>query len=391
MGFFKKAHAGRPPTSQLVKTHYTSKPVAIPSDFLSCSKENLTPVTYTRIDFSTTPVPEYRHHYAVVLDNVLSPSECKQLIHLAEQSTGAHDPDGESQNDGWQPALVNAGAGYEVAATDYRNSDRIIWDEKEVVRRIWERCLLAPGLREDLEVIEGPEKEGILGKRAVGLGHRWKATRLNERMRFLRYGKGQFFKGIGVFCPLYRLPLSDCSSTLHRNCLVFSSSTGIYFFFSLFSNMPLVFHLLLFFLLSMFTAFHTNSPFNFLFRVPLLFHFIFLSSSEFPPSPHHPTNPPFSQPIATAHTKPLTTANAPSTHCTSTSTTLSKPRPPTPQPRPPSAAAQLPSTPPRRNLPPLPPTSAISTSIPEPAAFSSSSIGASCTRVMRCSMASSIR
>jgi hypothetical protein len=233
MGYFKKAHDGRPASHQLMKTSYTSKPVAIPSDFLSCSKANLTPLTYTKIDFSTTPLPVYQDHYAVVLDNVLSPSECQQLIHLAEQSTGAHSSDADSMDyDGWQPALVNAGAGYEIAATEYRNSDRIIWDEKEVVRRIWERCLLAPGLREDLEVIEGKGKETILGKRAVGLGHCWRATRLNERMRFLRYGKGQFFKGMGHFSVFYIVFLSQMSPQAIQklSCLSFQHRR-LYLFF----------------------------------------------------------------------------------------------------------------------------------------------------------------
>ena len=54
------------------------------------------------------------------------------------------------------------------------------------------RCLLVEQVQTDLAVIDGSEH--ILRQKAVRLGHRWKATRLNERMRFLRYGKGQFFK-----------------------------------------------------------------------------------------------------------------------------------------------------------------------------------------------------
>jgi hypothetical protein len=186
----KKARAGLLLPPQIIKTNYTSVPVPVPDSFLSSLPADAPPVTYTKIDFSTTPLPEYATHYAVILDNVLTPAECTTLIHLAERSAGSPSvPD-----NGWTPALVNAGASGEFLATDYRNSDRIIWDEKEIVRKIWERCLLAPGLREDLGVIEG--NVGILGRKAVEKGHRWRVTRLNERMRFLRYGKGQFFRGM---------------------------------------------------------------------------------------------------------------------------------------------------------------------------------------------------
>jgi len=185
----KETKAGR--QGQVIKTSYASKPIPIPESFLSTSAENVGQVTYNKIDFPKTPLPEYEGLYAVVLDNVLSPAECTELIKLAQLSAGAGEPGVE--NDGWQPAMVNAGPHGEFLATDYRNSDRIIWDEKTVVHRLLMRCFLAEEVKKDLTVLEG--NESILGQKAVRLGHRWKATRLNERMRFLRYGKGQFFKG----------------------------------------------------------------------------------------------------------------------------------------------------------------------------------------------------
>jgi hypothetical protein len=200
--FPNKAKAGR--QGQVIKTSYTSKPIPIPDSFLSTSAANLGQVTYNKIDFANTPLPEYTGLYAVVLDNVLSPAECTELIKLAQLSAGAGEPGVE--NDGWQPAMVNAGASGEFLATDYRNSDRIIWDEKTVVHRLLMRCFLAEQVKKDLAVLCG--SESILGKNAVKLGHRWKVTRLNERMRFLRYGKGQFFKGrysISIFPAIIKL------------------------------------------------------------------------------------------------------------------------------------------------------------------------------------------
>jgi hypothetical protein len=176
---------------QIFETNYTSAPVEIPQTFLSYKdKEKKPSVTYDKINWSTSPLPEYSGLYAAVLDNVLSQAECDVLLGLVEQSAGGN-TEGVT-NSGWKPAMVNAGANREFLSTEYRNSDRIIWDHKEIVERLWERCLLAPGLKDDIAIVEGNER--MLGASAVAAGQRWKVERLNERMRFLKYGKGQFFK-----------------------------------------------------------------------------------------------------------------------------------------------------------------------------------------------------
>jgi hypothetical protein len=162
-------------------------------------------VTTTQIHWPSTPLAQYGDAYAVVLDNVLSPSECATLLALAEASVprnedGGGGDDGGGGNDPWQPALVNVGGGYEVLTREYRNSDRIVWDCQEVVDRIWRRCVLggAEGLvRERLGEVGGGETAITGGSRRrweEGDAGRWKFLRVNERMRFLRYKKGQFFK-----------------------------------------------------------------------------------------------------------------------------------------------------------------------------------------------------
>lgn len=275
---FLKKKSPSPPTYETLKkgvpvqTNYTSAPVPIPDDFLAAAADPppdaVGPVTITPIDWAKSPVPENDGLYAVVLENVLSPSECETLLRMAEASAAAAPPaaaTGEEEGEGstskeqeqpkplpfphnmgansdpWKPALVNIGMGYEVLTPDYRNSDRIIWDEQTVVDRIWERCLLAPGLRERLMVLENEEgiygwrgrrfgggrrrkKDVVVGasnkKRAAGKnkkdgedgkdgkeggekeqedkeeeeGSRWEFRRANKRMRFLRYGKGGFFR-----------------------------------------------------------------------------------------------------------------------------------------------------------------------------------------------------
>jgi hypothetical protein len=106
-------------------TSYTSKHVDFRDTFLTSTPPDAQPILTYPIDFKQTPLPEYDGHYAVVLDNVLSESECKQLIDYAEMSAGKGDEGVE--NDGWKPALVNVGPGKEILAPEYRNSDRIIW------------------------------------------------------------------------------------------------------------------------------------------------------------------------------------------------------------------------------------------------------------------------
>jgi hypothetical protein len=177
-----------------ISTDYTSRPVPLPADFLGHATEQ--PIKATKIDFATSPLPEYANHYAIILENVLSPTECSELLRLAELSAGAdaepEAPDrSTSNNQLWRPALLS-----EDFVPDYRNSDRIIWDHAEVMRRLWERCLpaqVADGvtLRDELAVLHGRRSPGTI---AVGASQRWRLSRLNERMRFLRYVPGHYFK-----------------------------------------------------------------------------------------------------------------------------------------------------------------------------------------------------
>lgn len=98
-----------------VKTNYTSNTVNIPADFLRVTPEDAQSITIKRVDFANSPLPEYSDYYATVLDNVLSPSECEQLLELVKSSSSTGD---------WAPALVNVGAGYEAMLTDIRKCDR---------------------------------------------------------------------------------------------------------------------------------------------------------------------------------------------------------------------------------------------------------------------------
>lgn len=181
----------------VVQTSYESHPVDIPDDFLAPVPDPSV-IKVKRIDFEKTPLPEYKKLYAVVLDNVLSKEECDSLIRMTEMSAGAHQEGVEVPNYGWKPAMVNAGVGYEFMATDYRNSDRIIWDQTVLAERLWGRVLQGEGMKDYLSSLEGEEYFPVLGSTESRQdGRTWKATTqgLNERLRFLKYGAGQFFKG----------------------------------------------------------------------------------------------------------------------------------------------------------------------------------------------------
>lgn len=190
------------PEGTPVKTQYTSRDVTIPADFLSLTAPppDAQPVTIKPVDWAASALPEYDGLYAVVLENVLSPSECETLIKLAESSVDVFRMNSTGDHNPWMPAMVNAGNGYEVLETSYRNSDRIVWDQQEVVDRIWQRCLqgeAAEALRKRMDVLDGDEKVGACrfrGRDWVVQKQRWEFRRLNQRMRFLKYGPGQFFR-----------------------------------------------------------------------------------------------------------------------------------------------------------------------------------------------------
>ncbi|KAI1763806.1 hypothetical protein GGR53DRAFT_496093 [Hypoxylon sp. FL1150] len=184
-----------------VQTTYASNDVPIPDDFLTAEPYDAGPITFKQIDFENTILKEYKGLYAVVLDNVLSPSECAQLIQLAEASVTDENRN-KADGSAWAPALVNIGGGYEVHTPSYRNSDRIIWDQQDVVDRLWARLERVPQIRDALASFAQKQERVVLRARGsapagpaatVTVTH-WDFHRVNERMRFLRYGPGQFFK-----------------------------------------------------------------------------------------------------------------------------------------------------------------------------------------------------
>ena len=149
---------------------------SFPSTFLTGKPP--TP-TKTIIDFSKSPLPEYTGDYAVIVDNALTKSECIQLIQAAEARTEGK----------WEQAMINTGGNTQKLVTDVRDCGRIIWDDHEIVEKIWQRVKhLVP------EIHTISQQPQVTGLGPVRRKETLKMTRLNERMRFLRYEKGNYFR-----------------------------------------------------------------------------------------------------------------------------------------------------------------------------------------------------
>jgi hypothetical protein len=140
----------------------------------------------TIVDFKKAGLSEYDGLYAVVLDGILSPEECQKLVQLAEDSA----MDGTDGNQVvWKRAMVNVGNGMQVMAEDTRKCGRIIFDSQDVVNALWGRIKdLVPELR---EIVNQPD---VTGEGPVKRKEVWKMTRLNEKMRFLKYTAGEYFR-----------------------------------------------------------------------------------------------------------------------------------------------------------------------------------------------------
>ncbi|KAH7025768.1 uncharacterized protein B0I36DRAFT_249156 [Microdochium trichocladiopsis] len=179
---------------QPVQVTYASKQVDIPDGFLVKPAPDSKPITFKQMDWAETVLPEYAGAYAVVLDNVLSPSECKMLLALAEKSVPEEDRVPETLLTSWRPAMVNIGGGYEILEPTYRNSDRIVWDHQELMNRLWDNRLSKGSLLGYPPPTHWDHVQRKYIPDDPATVPRWDFVRMNKRMRFLRYGPGQFFR-----------------------------------------------------------------------------------------------------------------------------------------------------------------------------------------------------
>ncbi|KDO28596.1 hypothetical protein SPRG_06452 [Saprolegnia parasitica CBS 223.65] len=130
--------------------HHSPAPVCLST----CLDSTLSPAI--QVQPAVTPL---NGPLVLILDNVLTPRECLQLIAFSEAS-------------GYERAFLNVGGGRQEYRPDVRNNDRCILDDVETAEILWRR------LNEYLP-------STFDGRTLVGI---------NERLRFLRYDVGHEFK-----------------------------------------------------------------------------------------------------------------------------------------------------------------------------------------------------
>jgi len=134
----------------------TTKPSGVEEKSLTACLDKTGPTIKGPIQVDA---PNYDGYYAITLENVLSDAECDRLIAFTEAA-------------GYEEALVNVGGGNQIKALDYRNSGRVIIDDADFADALLQR----------------------IGKYIPSEFEGWSRVAINERMRFLRYNPGEFFK-----------------------------------------------------------------------------------------------------------------------------------------------------------------------------------------------------
>jgi hypothetical protein len=87
--------------------------------------------------------------------------------------------------------MVNVGSGQQRLYEDTRKCGRIIWDDRDMVAKLWAR--IADSVPDIHQLQNWADVTGIGPAKRQEI---WKVTRLNERMRFLKYVGGEYFKGM---------------------------------------------------------------------------------------------------------------------------------------------------------------------------------------------------
>lgn len=155
---------------------------SIPEEFLRGPAPGAT-VHHIDFETSTPPIAAFKNNFAAVIDSFMSPDECNELLRLAEEST--------THSSKWERAMINAGNGKQIMSVDTRKSGRTIWDSTEVAQRLLDR--LMPYLREfDIEHVK--KRPLVTGLGPARRGEVMRLSRLNERLRFLRYDGGDYFR-----------------------------------------------------------------------------------------------------------------------------------------------------------------------------------------------------
>eukprot|EP01084_Bolivina_argentea_P137550 242263_1 len=103
----------------------------------------------------------YEDKFGIIIENVYTKDECNEIIELTESQE-------------YEPALVNIGGGEQIRADHFRNSQRVMFDSSEMAFDIFRRI-------------------GVYIPNDVSHTRNYYKFKLNERLRFLKYGIGEYF------------------------------------------------------------------------------------------------------------------------------------------------------------------------------------------------------
>ncbi|KAG6357286.1 hypothetical protein INS49_015164 [Diaporthe citri] len=133
------------------------------------------------IDFKETNLGLYEDFFAMVIDDLFTPSECAALLSVVQ-------PAGNSKPQ-WPPATVTAHNGTRFVDLASRDCGRIIHESQTLADALLGRILphMPPAVA---SLTNAP---GITGQAAVVNMETWKIARLDSALRFLRYEPGQYF------------------------------------------------------------------------------------------------------------------------------------------------------------------------------------------------------
>ncbi|RYO80310.1 hypothetical protein DL766_003221 [Monosporascus sp. MC13-8B] len=132
------------------------------------------------IDFKETEVKEYADYFAMVINDILMPEECAELVSLAQPAHNAP----------WPPAKMTAYNGSQILDPSSRHCGRIIYNSKAVADRLLNRIL--PHLPPEVATLDNVPD--ITGQMPVIRKEKWKISRFNEALKFLKYERGNCFR-----------------------------------------------------------------------------------------------------------------------------------------------------------------------------------------------------
>ena len=81
------------------------------------------------------------------------------------------------------------GFGMQEVDIESRSCGRIIWDNGELLAKVWARCQ-----DQVPEILILKDQPGITGRGYLKKDWTYTLSRLNDRMRFLRYFDGNYFR-----------------------------------------------------------------------------------------------------------------------------------------------------------------------------------------------------